>query len=255
MTDCKIFTMANQKGGVGETSLTVNLAAALNGDGKKVLLIDNDPQSNLTSQFGLEIDEESYTVEDVYISRKSPDIFDMAAEVRPGLWVLASSPGLESVLFYLSSKKNREMRLKKYLDGIVDKFDFIFIDNPPALNLLTINSLVASNRVIIPTQLEDFAVEGVIRIVESIQYVKKNFNPDLMIQGILANMVNNRRKITKYAREKLESFEIPIFKSSIRNSVKVPESAGEFKVVVEHAKSSAVGGDILNFKEELLASL
>ncbi len=255
MKNCVIFSLANQKGGVGKTSITVNLAAVLNTDNKAILLIDNDPNGNLSSHFGLEVNEESYTVEDVYVSKKTPSLFEMAAEARPNLWVLAANPGLGSVVSYLSSKPNREVRLKIFLDKYVNHFDYVLIDNPPSLNLLTLNSLVASHRVIIPTQLEDFSVEGVQKINETIQYVKEHFNPDLKIQGVLPNMVNDRRKISKSAREKLESFKVPIFQSSIRTSVKIPESAEMYKVVIEHARSSAVSSDILNFKEELLSTL
>ncbi len=255
MKKCTIFSLANLKGGVGKTSITVNLAGSLITDNEKILLIDNDPNGNLSSHFGLEINEESYTVEDVYVSKNPPSIFDMAAEVRPNLWVLASCPGLGSVVSYLSSKPNREMRLKNFLDKTSREFDYILIDNPPTLNILTLNSLVASDRVIIPTQLEDFSVEGVQKINKTIQDIKKRFNPELKIQGVLPNMVNDRRKISRSAREKLEGFNVPVFKSSIRSSVKIPESAEMYKLLIEHGKSTAVNGDIINFRDELLSAL
>ncbi|MCP5003487.1 MAG: ParA family protein [Planctomycetes bacterium] len=255
MKKCVIFSFANLKGGVGKTSITVNLAGSLVSDKEKILLIDNDPNGNLSSHFGLEIDEESYTVEDVYVSKNPPDIHEMAAEVRPNLWVLASSPGLGSVVSYLSSKPNREMRLKNFLDNMDGKFDYIMIDNPPSLNILTLNALIASDRVIIPTQLEDFSVEGVQKVNTIIQDIKKRFNPKLIIQGVLPNMVNDRRKISKTAREKLDGFKVPVFKSSIRSSVKVPESAEMFKLLIEHGKCTSVNEDILNVRDELLSTL
>ena len=255
MKKCVVFSLANLKGGVGKTSIAVNLAGSLLSDNKTILLVDNDPNGNLSSQFGLEISEESFTVEDVYVSKTTPGVFEMAAEVRPNLWVLASSQGLSSVVSYLASKPNRETRLKNFLDKVLNDFDFIFIDNPPSLNVLTFNSLVASHRVIIPTQLEDFSVEGVKKINETIQEIKKHFNPRLKIQGVLPNMVNDRRRISKSAREKLASFHVPVFKTSIRSSVKVPESAEMYKLVIEHAKSTPVYEDISNFKDELLSSL
>lgn len=212
----KVIAIFNQKGGVGKTTTNVNLSACIAQKGKKVCVIDIDPQGNSTSGLGVDKDELEYTIYDIIID--SVNIKDVVIQTDyENLYLIPSSVELAGAEIELTGMKNREIKLKTAIDEIRDDYDFIFIDCPPSLGLLTINSLAAVDSVLIPIQCEFYALEGVSQLMKTIQLVKKNLNPNLEIQGVVLSMFDGRTNLSiqvvdevkKYFRGKVYSAIIP----------------------------------------------
>lgn len=242
----KIITVANQKGGVGKTTTTMNLGVALARQGKRVLLIDGDPQANLTSYLGVIPGEPPFeglkTLDEIYLAKRpmgddAHGIF--IAKTQAGVDLIASDRGLAGVEYYLFSRSDREMILRRYLATIGDRYDFVFIDTPPSLNLLTLNALAASNHVLIPVQPEFFSLEGIVKIRDSIEDVRSRWNPDLSIIGVLPTQVSQRRKLTGEVIETLRTeLGQMMFDSFIRENAAVAESSGHAQSVLDYDRAS-----------------
>ncbi len=219
----KIISVANQKGGVGKTTTTVNLSAILAKKGKRVLLIDADPQGNATSGIGLEKDVELSTY-DLLVSDEPAVKIIKKTEVN-NLYICPSNMNLAGAEVQLVSMMSREQRLKEKLDEVKEKFDFIFIDCPPSLGLITLNSFTASDSVLIPVQCEYYALEGLGQLVNTIELVKKHLNKSLHVEGALLTMYDIRTNLSnQVVKEVSKYFENKVYKTVIPRNVKLSEA-------------------------------
>lgn len=250
----RTLSFANQKGGVGKTTTAFNIACALHKKGKKVLIVDNDPQANLTS-YALQPGQElHYTIDELYVARrKEKDLSLLLTSLDDsGFKILPSDPALAGVEYYLATRSDKEFILKQALSGVIDIFDFILIDNPPALNLLTINGLVASDEILIPVQLEYFSLEGIVLLQKTIESVSEK-NPHLKLLGIIPNMFDDRRKLNLEVLDLLEKeFGHRVFKTRIHNSVKIAESSGHGQSVISYSPTSRAASEYIDMATEIL---
>lgn len=219
----KIISMANQKGGVGKTTTSVNLSAILAKKGKKVLMIDADPQGNATSGVGIDKNVE-YSIYDVIIN--DVDIEDTLQETMlKNLKVCPSSINLAGAEVELVSADEREFKLKKKLDEIKDNYDYIIIDCPPSLGLITLNAFTASDSVLIPVQCEYYALEGLGQLLNTISLVKQHMNQDLEIEGAVLTMYDARTNLSnQVVKEVKRYFEDKVYKTIIPRNVKLSEA-------------------------------
>ena len=220
----KVVSIANQKGGVGKTTTAINLSAAIASEGKKVLLIDVDPQGNATSGVGVEIDTDDYTVYDMIINDVDPEDVVVKTDFD-NLWICPSSEELAGAEIELVGMDDREFKLKKALASLKDDFDYIFLDCPPSLGLVTINCLTATDSVLIPIQCEYYALEGVSLLTSNIKKIKKSLNPDISIEGILLTMLDARTNLGVQVVEEVKScFPGKVYANIIPRNVRLSEA-------------------------------
>ncbi len=227
-----IFSFTNQKGGVGKTTTVLNLGASLSKMGKKILLLDLDPQANLTSGIGYKQKgkagekhpEERPTAYDVLV-KNAPISKAFVGTKIENLYIIPSSLDLAGAEIELVNKISRESLLKKTLRQVESQYDYVFIDCPPSLGLLTINALVASQRVIIPIQCEYFALEGLSQLAKTVDMIKKNLNSTLRVGGVVLTMYDARTKLSKEVTNEVKSFfKNKVFKTIIPRNIKLSEA-------------------------------
>lgn len=220
----KIFSFCNQKGGVGKTTTAINLAAGVAEHKKRVLLVDLDPQGNTTSGFGIEKSNCELTIYDVLLGGKSLE--DVARKTEfYDIVVVPATTALSGAEVELVGEYGREFILKNKIDTIADKYDYIFIDCPPSLGLLTINALVASESIIIPMQCEYYALEGLGQLLGTFNLVKERLNQRLEIGGVVLNLADFRTNLTNQVIEEVQNyFGDKVFKTVVPRSIRVSEA-------------------------------
>lgn len=236
--DAKVIAIINQKGGVGKSTTAVNLSASLGDQGKKVLLVDLDPQGNATSGFGIEKEDLEHDVYDALLDDYPIDKLIMNT-VAKNVYVIPSTIQLAGAEIELVSVMAREGILKSLLADVKDKFDYVFIDCPPSLGLLTINALVAADSLLIPIQCEFYALEGVSKLLESMKMVKQRLNPDLEVFGVVLTMYDSRTTLSnQVATEVQKYFGKKVFKTIIPRNVKLSEAPSHGLPITMYARVS-----------------
>ena len=219
----KIISITNQKGGVGKTTTAINLAASLLRYDKQVLLIDLDPQGNASVGCGADLDEVEHTIYEVLLETVS--IEEATSATGCGVDVVVASADLAGAQIELLDEIGRELRLKTALRQAQNKYDYIFIDCPPALNVLTVNALVASDAVLIPMQCEYFALEGLSALVNTVRKIREVLNPRLKIEGLLRTMFDGRNTLSReVSRQLCEHFGDKVFATIIPRNVRLAEA-------------------------------
>ncbi len=221
----KIISVANQKGGVGKTTSAVNIASSLAELGKRVLAIDIDPQGNLTSGFGIEKNKVEHTVYDVLISECFIEQATYSVPYNENIHVVPSNVNLAGAEIELLDVKNREYILQTALAIVKHSYDFIIIDCPPSLNILTINALTASNSVIVPVQCEYYALEGLTQLIHTINLFSRKLNPNLYIEGLLFTMFDARTNLSSQVIDEVKAFMADkIYNVVIPRNIKLSEA-------------------------------
>lgn len=251
-SSCRVLAVVNQKGGVGKTTTTVNLATAMAAIGKRVLIVDADPQGNASTGFGIEraargagcyeLMFDGLSVEDVAVTT-----------IVPGLSIITSSADLAGAEIQLVNEPNREYRMRDALARSAMNYDFILIDCPPSLNLITLNALVAAHGLLVPLQPEFYALEGMTSLLQTIEAVKQRFNPQLEIQGVVLTMYDKRNSLSDVVAQDVRTFfGAKLYETVIPRNVRVSEAPSYGKPVLLYDLKCAGARAYMMLASELL---
>ena len=250
----KTIAICNQKGGTGKTTTTLNLASYLALAHKKTLIIDLDPQSNATSGLGIDKHAVQQSIYNVLHGHTQLDNVIIPTQIE-SLSLAPSNLDLTGAEVELVNVMNREYRLKKSLDSVKDKFEFILIDCPPSLGLLTVNALSASDSVIIPIQCEYYALEGLSQLINTVNLIKENLNSILQIEGVLLTMADYRTNLTREVINEVKKyFGDKVYKTIIARSIKLSEAPGFGKTIAQYDKASIGAQTYQNLANEILGN-
>ena len=246
----KILAIANQKGGVGKTTTSINLGASLAKMGRQVLLVDIDPQANATVGLGVERQDIVYSTYSVLLGEIN--VPDAIIQTESGVDVLASEPSLAGIQVELTDAKDRDIRLHSAL-SVPMKYDYVLVDCPPSLNVLTINALAAASGVLIPVQCEYFALEGLSGLLETFTRVKQSLNPNLVIEGILRTMFDGRNSLSNEVSEQLKQhFGDRVFRTVVPRNVRLAEAPSYGKPAIDYDNNCVGAQAYLALASELI---
>lgn len=255
----KIIAVINQKGGVGKTTTAVNLAACLAYKGKKVLVVDSDPQGNATSGLGISKEDIELSLYDCLADNEKTREAVVKSACR-GLSVIPSLPELSAAEIELAAQKEREHFVEKALSTVRDDYDFVIIDSPPALGMLTINIMTAADSVLIPIQCEYYALEGLSQLMTSVKNIKKSLNTELETEGIVATMFDSRTKLSQQVFDEVKKhFPEKTFSTPIPRSVRLSEAPSYGQPIIKYDITSkgaeayfALAREVINNNKEWL---
>lgn len=238
----KVIAVANQKGGVGKTTTTINLSSYLAELGKKILVIDSDAQGNCSSGFGIEKNNLEDTFYDLLLGHKKFDDVVVKIDYLPNLYIIPSNIELSGAEIELTNIENREYLLKNIIDEIKNNYDYIFIDCPPSLNLLTLNSFTACESIIVPLQCEYFALEGLTQLLYTIDLVNKSLNEKLKLDGIVFTMYDSRTNLSVQVVDEVKrELNQNLYKTIIPKNIKLSEAPSFGKPINIYAPKSKGG--------------
>ncbi|MBR1854944.1 MAG: ParA family protein [Lachnospiraceae bacterium] len=248
----RIIAVANQKGGVGKTTTSINLSAALAMKGKKVLVIDTDPQGNTTSGFGIEKNDLDNTVYELILGECS--IGDcMIRDVIHNISVIPSNVNLAAAEIELIGVDHKEYILKNEVDYVKDSFDYVIIDCPPSLNMLTINAMTTANGVLVPIQCEYYALEGLSQLIHTVNLVKERLNPSLEMDGVVFTMYDSRTNLSNQVVENVkQNLKAHIFQTLIPRNIRLAEAPSYGMPITRYDARSAGAEAYMNLAEEVI---
>lgn len=248
-----VIAIANQKGGVGKTTTAVNLAASLAIAERRTLLLDSDPQGNATSGVGIAKETVELSLYESLVEGRPPGDSILGISALPFLRVLPATQDLVGAELQLVDRTNREAQLRQVLDGLQDSFDYIVVDCPPSLGLLTLNVLAAANAVLIPIQCEYYGLEGISQLLNTVRLVQQNFNPGLAINGVLLTMYDSRLNLCRQvAEDAKEYFGAKVFVTPIPRNVRLAEAPSFGKPILLYDVQSVGAKSYLAVAQELM---
>ncbi|MCR4428087.1 MAG: AAA family ATPase [Caldiserica bacterium] len=248
----KVIALANQKGGVGKTTTAVNLGAALAHLGCKTLVVDLDPQGNATIGLGVDRSKLDFSVYQILLDEVSPQEVILPTRY-PGLFLIPSTIELAGAEIELVALVSREYRLQEALKEIKSGFDFVLLDCPPSLGLLTINAMTAADSILIPIQCEFYALEGVTQLLNTINLVRRRLNPNLELEGVLLTMFDGRTTLSQDVERDVRSvFEGKVFRANIPRSVRLAEAPSHGKSILDYEPHSKGAQAYLTLAKEVL---